>query len=65
METRLQVPHGGALVNLLVDKDAQTYAVEQCNRTQELSDRNACDVELLCVGYAFVAILPPAYTALT
>lgn len=50
VETRLQVPHGGALVNLLVDKDAQTYAVEQCNRTQELSDRNACDVELLCVG---------------
>lgn len=25
-------------------------AIDSCNKTIELSDRNACDVELLCVG---------------
>jgi len=44
-------PHGGKLVNLmLADDAAKAKAIASCNRALELSDRNACDVELLCVG---------------
>lgn len=46
----LQVPHGGALVNLMAPADQRAALVASCTKTMELSDRNACDVELLCVG---------------
>ena len=49
----LIVPHGGgALVDTLVsDAKKQADLVASCNGvTLQLSDRNACDVELLTVG---------------
>jgi sulfate adenylyltransferase len=48
----LTPPHGGKLVNLMVtDPKAQADLVASCGGvTMELSDRGACDVELLCVG---------------
>jgi len=50
----LIAPHGGKLVNLLVTEPKQKAALfAECQgRTIELSDRNACDVELLTVGCA-------------
>lgn len=47
----LQAPHGGKLVNLMVPKAQQAALAASCTKTMELSDRNACDVELLCVGW--------------
>eukprot|EP00232_Nephroselmis_pyriformis_P023811 CAMPEP_0182857086 /NCGR_PEP_ID=MMETSP0034_2-20130328/2841_1 /TAXON_ID=156128 /ORGANISM="Nephroselmis pyriformis, Strain CCMP717" /LENGTH=455 /DNA_ID=CAMNT_0024988283 /DNA_START=40 /DNA_END=1407 /DNA_ORIENTATION=+ len=46
------VPHGGKLVDLMVtDAAAKEKLIASCEgRTIECSDRNACDVELLCVG---------------
>jgi sulfate adenylyltransferase len=49
-ERKLQTPHGGHLVDLLVAEDAKAEAIASCTKTIELSDRNACDVELLTVG---------------
>ncbi|EFN57101.1 hypothetical protein CHLNCDRAFT_143915 [Chlorella variabilis] len=46
----LIAPHGGKLVNLMLPADKKQAAVDSCNKTIELSDRNACDVELLTVG---------------
>ncbi|GBF97682.1 sulfate adenylyltransferase [Raphidocelis subcapitata] len=46
----LQAPHGGKLVSLMVPKAQQAALVASTTKTMELSDRNACDVELLCVG---------------
>ena len=51
-EQKLQVPHGGKLVNLMLAESAKEQAVSSCTKELELSDRNACDVELLCVGCA-------------
>ena len=50
----LIAPHGGKLVDLLVkDKKEAAELVAACGgRTIELSDRGACDVELLTVGCA-------------
>ena len=43
-------PYGGTLVDLMV-ADAERAAVKgTATNTIECSDRNACDVELLCVG---------------
>ena len=49
-ERKLQVPHGGKLVNLMVSGSEKEQAAAGCTKQLELSDRNACDVELLCVG---------------
>ena len=49
-ESKLQTPHGGNLVNLMLAEGDRAAAVSSCTREMELSDRNACDVELLCVG---------------
>ncbi|KAK9793216.1 hypothetical protein WJX73_001323 [Symbiochloris irregularis] len=49
-EGKLQSPHGGKLVDLLVSKSEAQREIDSCTKQQELSDRNACDVELLCVG---------------
>lgn len=46
----LVAPHGGKLVNLMVPKDQVAAEVASCTKKTELSDRNACDVELLSVG---------------
>jgi sulfate adenylyltransferase len=46
----LQAPHGGKLVNLMAPQDKAAALKASCTKTLELSDRNACDVELLCVG---------------
>jgi len=43
-------PHGGALINLMAPADKQAALIASCTKTVELSDRNACDVELLSVG---------------
>lgn len=44
-------PHGGKLVNTMVtDEKEKADLISSCNSTMELSDRNACDVELVCVG---------------
>lgn len=45
-----QSPHGGHLVNLLLPEDQRQAAVDACTKTIQLSDRNACDVELLTIG---------------
>ena len=43
-------PYGGSLVDLMV-ADSEVAAVKvTATKTIECSDRNACDVELLCVG---------------
>ena len=44
-------PHGGALVDLMLPTGEKKAAIDSCTCTIELSDRNACDVELLTVGY--------------
>jgi sulfate adenylyltransferase len=46
----LQTPHGGKLVNLMVPEAQRQAVIDSCTKTLECSDRNACDVELLCVG---------------
>lgn len=46
----LIAPHGGELVSLMLEPGQREAAIKSCNRTVELSDRNACDVELLIVG---------------
>jgi sulfate adenylyltransferase len=43
-------PHGGELVNLMVADGDKAAVVKSANRVLELSDRNACDVELLMTG---------------
>ena len=44
------MPHGGKLVDLMLAESQREEAVATCTKEMELSDRNACDVELLCVG---------------
>lgn len=51
----LQEPHGGSLVNLQAPKDQWDAIIKSANKTMEASDRNACDVELLSVGYVLHA----------
>lgn len=46
----LQAPHGDKLVNLMVPAEQRQAVIDSCTKTIECSDRNACDVELLCVG---------------
>ena len=49
---KLQQPHGGTLQQLLLPEDQAQQEKASCSKSLELSDRNACDVELLCVGCA-------------
>jgi sulfate adenylyltransferase len=49
-EGQLQAPHGDKLVDLMVPEDQKAAVIASCTKTMELSDRNACDVELLSVG---------------
>lgn len=50
MENGLQIPHGGTLINLMLPDDKKGEAIASATKTLSLSDRNACDVELLVVG---------------
>jgi sulfate adenylyltransferase len=54
----LIVPHGGKLVDLMVtDPKRKAALYAECQgRKIELSDRNACDVELLTVGCAPIGV---------
>lgn len=45
-----QTPHGGNLVDLVLGKEERDEAKRSCNAALELSDRGACDVELLSNG---------------
>ena len=49
-ERQLQTPHGGELVNLMAPASEHAALKDACTKSIELSDRNACDVELLTVG---------------
>lgn len=51
-EEKLQTPHGSRLVDLMLPESEREAAKAACTKSMELSDRNACDVELLCVGCA-------------
>jgi hypothetical protein len=35
----------------MLPEDKKAAAMASCTKTVELSDRNACDVELLTIGY--------------
>ena len=43
-------PYGGTLVDLMVGEADRAAVKATATKTIECSDRNACDVELLCVG---------------
>ena len=43
-------PYGGTLVDLMVAEKDRAAVKATATKTIECSDRNACDVELLCVG---------------
>ena len=43
-------PYGGTLVDLMVAEADRAVVKATATKTIECSDRNACDVELLCVG---------------
>ena len=43
-------PYGGTLVDLMVAEADRAAVKAMATKTIECSDRNACDVELLCVG---------------
>mmetsp|Transcript_32939 Transcript_32939/g.105086 ORF Transcript_32939/g.105086 Transcript_32939/m.105086 type:complete len:417 (-) Transcript_32939:463-1713(-) len=44
-------PHGGKLVNLyLSDESEKASAIAGCTKTIEVSERQSCDIELLCNG---------------
>ena len=49
-ERQLQTPHGGELVDLMAPAGEHAALKAACTKSIELSDRNACDVELLTVG---------------
>lgn len=48
--TGLQTPHGNQLVNLMLPAEQRAAVISSCTKELEMSDRNACDVELLTVG---------------
>lgn len=49
-EKSLQTPHGGKLVDLMLPDSQKAAEIASCTKELELSDRNACDTELLIVG---------------
>ena len=49
-DRKLQTPHGDKLVDLILPEGERQAAIDACSKTLELSDRGACDVELLTVG---------------
>ena len=59
-ERQLQTPHGGELVDLMAPASEHAALKAACTKSIELSDRNACDVELLTVGWDSGSPLAPA-----
>lgn len=71
-----QKPHGGKLVDLMVEGAAAEAAIKRATETLQLSDRQLCDVELIinggfspltgfmvrCVGLRVLAGLPRSMT---
>ena len=57
VEEKLQAPHGNKLVDLMLNEPQQPDAGSSYQARLELSDRNACDVELLCNGCGSVLTL--------
>lgn len=49
-EKSLQTPHGGKLVDLMLPEAQKAAEIASCTKEMDLSDRNACDTELLVVG---------------
>ena len=47
----LQTPHGGSLVDLMTDDSRKASLVSSTTHSVDLTDRQACDVELLIVGF--------------
>lgn len=47
----LQAPHGGKLIDLQTPKAEWDAVIKSATKTFEASDRNACDIELLSVGW--------------
>mmetsp|Transcript_18942 Transcript_18942/g.55603 ORF Transcript_18942/g.55603 Transcript_18942/m.55603 type:complete len:425 (-) Transcript_18942:258-1532(-) len=45
-----QMPHGGVLVNLMEPAEKHDEIKKSATKTLELTERQSCDVELLCVG---------------
>lgn len=46
-----QEPHGGSLVNLFVaDDEAKEEAIASCSMEIQVTERQSCDVELICNG---------------
>lgn len=45
-----QVPHGGTLIDLMVDGDAKEAAIAKCTSELQLTPRQLCDVELIMNG---------------
>mmetsp|Transcript_8742 Transcript_8742/g.27476 ORF Transcript_8742/g.27476 Transcript_8742/m.27476 type:complete len:411 (+) Transcript_8742:57-1289(+) len=46
-----QEPHGGTLVDLFVSEEAaKEAAIASCDKEIELTERQSCDVELICNG---------------
>jgi sulfate adenylyltransferase len=46
-----QVPHGGELVNLMLEGDEEkSAAIAKCTAELQLTPRQLCDVELICNG---------------
>ncbi|KAJ8600460.1 hypothetical protein CTAYLR_001458 [Chrysophaeum taylorii] len=46
-----QEPHGGSLVNLYLEEDAAKEAeIASCESTIEVTERQSCDIELICNG---------------
>jgi len=45
-----QEPHGGKLINLMADSEAAAAAEKGCSKELQLTERQSCDVELLCNG---------------
>jgi hypothetical protein len=62
-ERQLQTPHGGELVDLMAPASEHAALVAACTKSVELSDRNACDVELLTVGWGLSPPLAPVAVA--
>jgi sulfate adenylyltransferase len=51
LEMAKQVPHGGELINLLLESDDdKSAAIAKCTAELQLTPRQLCDVELICNG---------------
>merc|ERR1719454_2424604 len=45
-----QVPHGGTLVDLFVPEAEKAAVAKSATKTVDITERQSCDVQLLCNG---------------